>query len=1148
MRRDIPLTRWQSLRSDHQGLSGNEVLAQRARFGDNAIIEAAVNPRLELARETLKDPMIWFLVMTALAYACLGNYPEALTLVVAIPPLIAMDAFLHRRVRVSAAGPKRQPAATARVWRDGVLREIPAIQLVPGDRVQVISGESIPADGLIVDCEQPRIDESSLTGEANPVGKRALSAWPSRADEQSEYIRIDGIHWGLAGTRLLTGSLTLRIVYTGSRTLHGEIVQTAAIGKREWTFLQSSLAALVGTFAVASGVLCLFLAGVRLRQGHEWADMLIGVAALAVTALPVVFPAVFSVYLGVGVYCLARRKALVRLGGSAETIGRVTCVCSDKTGTITEGRLRLEHLEPASPIMAGELLFWAGLASRGDRGDSLDGAILRRLAEQPNGGKTRVMLAAYPYTEQRRRETAVVRLEDRLVAVSKGAPEVLLGLASLDAQERRAWSRRVDLLAAQGHKVLACAYWELPEPWAGGEPDRAGVFAGLLAYMDPVREGVVDAVRDCRAAGIHVILITGDHPATAAAVGREIGLLDAGSDGIVLGDDLEALGSRIEWGEIRVVARALPAHKPALVRALKERGEIVAVTGDGGNDAPALRAADAGIARGERGTRAARETASIVLLNDSFDAIVQAIAEGRKLFRNLQLGFQYLLMTHIPLAITAAFIPLAGYPILYLPIHILWYEALIHPTALLVFQELPARGLLSSSRRRQTAGLFSPAEWGLIGVVATLLTILVSLVYERGLQPGMNVEHGRAMAMVVLTCAGASATALLSRLRTPAAWVMTGLTLLTALGFVQIPDLAHYLSLRPLPGDDWLIAMAGGFLSVAMPMAAFHAAGRWWGRMTGRRRAETGEATETARGGAGQAAPSLTRYAWWSVLTAVATIALKSGAYLLTGSVALLSDAAESLVNLTAAIFALIALRFAHRPADETHPFGHGRAEYFSSGFEGAMILVAAVGILLSAWERLQHPQGLEALDIGILISIAAAILNGGMALTLLRAGRRFQSITLEADGRHLMTDVWTTVAILLGLGGLALTGWLWLDSVIAMLAALNIVSSGVTLIRRSLSGLLGVALPVEERQLVEAILEKYRRQGIQFHDLRARIAGSHRLITLHVLVPGDMAVQQAHELMENIEGDIRARLQNLLVVTHVEPLDDPASFRHDIL
>jgi cation diffusion facilitator family transporter len=212
------------------------------------------------------------------------------------------------------------------------------------------------------------------------------------------------------------------------------------------------------------------------------------------------------------------------------------------------------------------------------------------------------------------------------------------------------------------------------------------------------------------------------------------------------------------------------------------------------------------------------------------------------------------------------------------------------------------------------------------------------------------------------------------------------------------------------------------------------------------------------------------------------------------------------------------------------------------------MILVAAVGILLSAWERLQHPQGLEALDIGILISIAAAILNGGMALTLLRAGRRFQSITLEADGRHLMTDVWTTVAILLGLGGLALTGWLWLDSVIAMLAALNIVSSGVTLIRRSLSGLLGVALPVEERQLVEAILEKYRRQGIQFHDLRARIAGSHRLITLHVLVPGDMAVQQAHELMENIEGDIRARLQNLLVVTHVEPLDDPASFRHDIL
>jgi len=1153
MRRDIPLSRLQDLPAGKQGLLPSEIQRRRARYGWNNILETPVNPWFSLVRDTLKDPMIWFLVGTGIVYAVLGSYTESLALLVAILPLVGMDAFLHRRTQASTEGLRRQLARTARVVREGQVTEVMATELVPGDLVRVVTGEAFPADGLIVDGGHLQADESSLTGEAFPVHKHALSALPS-SDAGAGAVWVEGESWGWAGSRLLTGQAELRVVFTGGDTLYGQIVQAAVAGQRERTPLQDAIAHLVSFLMVAAGVLCLILAGVRLRQGHDWVDALISAATLAVAALPEEFPVVFTVFLGVGIYRLARSQALVRRGVSVENIGRVSCICSDKTGTLTEGRLRLEHLLPAADTDETDLLFWASLASRGDSGDPMDEAILTRLAGQPERPRPEMLLATYPYTEQRRRETAVLKLNDQLIAVSKGSPEALLELSTLEPSARRHWIELVERFAAQGHKVLGCLHWELQGSWMGGEPDRGGTFAGLLACEDPIRDGVVEAVRQCRDAGIQVIMVTGDHPATAASVARDIGLIDTASDGILLGEDLTAYGGQVDWHRVRVVARALPSQKLDLVNALKARGEIVAVTGDGVNDVPALQAADVGIAMGERGTRSAREVAAIVLLNDNFGAIVHAIAEGRQLFRNLQLSFQYLLMLHIPLVITATFIPLAGYPILYLPIHIVWYETLIHPTALLVFQELAAAGPLQPIRKRQAARFFSAGEWWLIAAVGILLTALVLWTYDRGLAPGRNIEHARAMAMVVLTCASASATAVLSRMRTRGAWWMIALTLGSSLLLVQTPKLAAWLSLQPLHRDDWLIAMAGGILSVAAPVGLF-AAGRrirqaWFALLgSAGSHADTASAPNAVNLSRGEpTSPPLTRYAGWSVLTALLTIVLKAGAYVLTGSVALLSDAAESLVNLVAAAFALVTLHIAARPADESHPFGHGKAEYFSSGFEGAMILVAATGILYAAGTRLLHPQPLQALDLGILISVIASVCNGVMALTLLRVGRRYRSITLEADGQHLMTDVWTTGAIVLGLGGMAITGWAWLDPVIAMVAGLNIVHAGIRLILRSLSGLLDTALPAEERDVIEEILNRYRRQGFEFHDLRARPAGAHRLVTLHALVPGVMTIQEAHDLMERIEGDIREHLPNLLIVTHAEPLDDPASFRHEML
>lgn len=289
-------------------------------------------------------------------------------------------------------------------------------------------------------------------------------------------------------------------------------------------------------------------------------------------------------------------------------------------------------------------------------------------------------------------------------------------------------------------------------------------------------------------------------------------------------------------------------------------------------------------------------------------------------------------------------------------------------------------------------------------------------------------------------------------------------------------------------------------------------------------------------------AASLKRYAWLSIGAAVATILLKGWAWWLTGSVGMLSDALESFVNLAGAMMALAMLTLAAMPADENHAHGHGKAEYFSSAFEGFLILVAAISIGYAAIDRLLNPQPLEAVGIGLAVSVAASVINLVTSRTLMDVGRRYQSITLEADAHHLMTDVWTSAGVIVGVGLVWATGWLWLDPVIALAVAANIVWTGWQLLHRSAAGLMDVSLPAEEIAAIEGVLADYRRQGLDFHALRTRQAGSRAFVSLHVLVPGAWTVQQGHDWSERIESDLRRAVPNMHVITHVEPLEDPRS------
>lgn len=804
-RRNVPLERLAALPLGAQGLSAAQVETQRS-YGFNDIVAQAASGWWVVARDTARDPMLWFLALTAGLFGLLGQVTESLTLLAAMAPLLGMDAYLHRRTSASSAGLASRLASSARVSRDGQWRDIPSRELVPGDLAEVTPGEYFPADGLLVSGTGLQVDESTLSGESLPVAKRALDSaalLPASASEE---------HWGTAGTRLLTGRARLRIVFIGGETRYGEIVRSATEGGHAATPLQKAIGELVAVLLGVAVVMCVVLAAIRLWHGHGWIDAILSAVTLAVAALPEEFPVVYTFFLGVGVFRLARKKALVRRAVAVENIGRVSCIVSDKTGTITAGSLVLAHRAPTDGSDEDSVLQAAAFASRPDSGDPLDQALHDAAGALPPTTR----LADFPFTEARRRETVVLRREGGdATAFTKGAPETVLAACGLSDLERAGWLARVEAYAQSGHKVIGCARRDMA---AGapldGEPQAGFEFAGLLAFEDPVRDGVREAIADCMAAGMRVIMVTGDHPATAAAIAREIGLGGTQPLVVVLASDDDAGAVLRAHGGVHVVARATPPQKLALVQALQAEGELVAVTGDGVNDVPALRLADIGVAMGERGTRSAREVAPVVLLDDNFRTIVDAVAEGRQLFQNLRLAFTYLLLVHLPLVIGAAAIPLMDLPLLFLPVHVVWLELVIHPTAMLAFQDLPVREPLASVRRHRRARFFSADAWLAIVLVGGLVSVAVVWSYLHALGVDRDVEHARAMALTVLLLASAGITTGLTKLRQATArWLVAGT--LASLGvLVQVPAISGVLNLRPLHGADWALAVAA-FAAVA---------------------------------------------------------------------------------------------------------------------------------------------------------------------------------------------------------------------------------------------------------------------------------------------------------------------------------------------
>ncbi|HEX5417404.1 MAG TPA: cation-transporting P-type ATPase, partial [Chloroflexota bacterium] len=705
------------------GLTTGEAQRRLVDYGPNLLVpETRRPPLIQWILHPLADPMVVLLLVAGTGYIFLRDYLDAVIVLVALVPIALIGAVLELRAEHALEALRQLTAPTAVVWRDGRRRVIPAAEIVPGDLVGVQEGDIVPADGELVEGGPLVVDEAALTGESQAVMKNISG---SEADRLL-----------FAGTTVRSGRGRIRVTATGPRTRYGHIGSLVARIQQPPTPLQRLINRLIGQATVVAAVFCIGVAAIELVAGRGLVAAFTAGISLAIAALPEEFAIVYTLYLSLGAWKLAREHALVRRLASVETLGATTVICTDKTGTLTVGRVAIAALAtPTSLVLSGEpltddarrLVEAAVLASEPAPFDPLDLAIVRFASSHgidvADLHRQR-LVQDYPFDPILKYVSHVWQGAGGLRIYAKGSIEGILDRSHATEKERRKMLEANQALAAKGLRVIAVAMGELPGSRGDRRDDECHLsLLGLVAFADPPRPEVVEAIRECCEAGIRVIMLTGDHPLTAHAVAEEIGLPHAGE--VVTGDEMDQLDPAScdqLIAEANIFARMRPEQKYELVRQLRARGQIVAMTGDGINDAPALREADIGVAMGERGTAVAREAADLVLLDDNFATIVAAVREGRHIFENLRRAFAYLIAFEAPLLLAALVIPLTGVPLLLLPSLLILSELIVHPTVSLVFQADPAPpDLMRRPPRRPGAGLLAGAD--LIRALAEGLTL-----------------------------------------------------------------------------------------------------------------------------------------------------------------------------------------------------------------------------------------------------------------------------------------------------------------------------------------------------------------------------------------------------------------------------------------
>ena len=825
------------------GLSEADVQARLKTEGYNELPRPDRRTPWRIVLDVLREPMLSLLLGGGVIYLLLGDRKEAVILLAFATMSVLITVVQETRTERVLEALRDLTSPRALVIRDGARKRIAGREVVRGDFIVLAEGDRVPADAELVESRDLQTDESLLTGESVPVRKIV------RSDDATPIAQRPGgddLPYVFAGSLVVSGTGIGEVVAIGAQSEIGRIGQSLNTLENEPPRLQAQTRKLVRMFAMVGAivsVLAVLLHG-TLRGG--WLDAVLAGIALGMSMLPEEFPVVLTVFMAMGAWRISRARVLTRRAAAIETLGSATVLCTDKTGTLTENRmsiveLRVKNAEAHRPRDAPgakmpepfhELVEFSLLASAKDPFDPMEKAFHDLGRRQLTGtahlhGPEWTLVQAYGLRPDLLAMSHVWQAADGrpdFVIAAKGSPEAIADLCHLGAADLAALTQSLEVMAAEGLRILGVARARfagqvLPDT----QHDFAFEFLGLVGLADPLRASVPAAVSQCRSAGIKVVMITGDYPATARAIARQAGL-DA--EDLVTGQELAKLSDAELARRVRtatVFARIMPEQKLRIVNALKANGEIVAMTGDGVNDAPSLKAAHIGIAMGGRGTDVAREASSVVLLDDDFGSIVTSVELGRRIYDNLRKAMGFIFAVHVPIAGMALLPLVSGLPILFGPMHIAFLEMVIDPVCSLVFEaETEEDDVMLRPPRSPDQPLFSAALIGWSLLQGAVALVLVAAIFITASQRGMPEEEVRALTFfsLVLTIVGlifvnrsfsASLATALRRPNPALAWVLTAVTMMLGLTLLW-PVASALFRFGPLHVDDLSLTFAAGVL------------------------------------------------------------------------------------------------------------------------------------------------------------------------------------------------------------------------------------------------------------------------------------------------------------------------------------------------
>lgn len=822
------------------GLTADTVEARLKTDGYNELPSSKKRTFLDTVIEVTKEPMFLLLIAGGAIYLLIGDIEEALMLLGFVFVVIGITIYQERKVERALEALKNLSSPRALVIRDGEARRIPGREVVRGDILLLEEGDRVPADAILISCSNLLVDESLLTGESVPVRKA-----PSEQDSVIGRPGGDDLPFVYSSTLVIQGHGVAEVTGTGLQTEVGRIGKALTVQGPEKTRLQIETERLVKLFAGIGITVCLLVIVIYCLTRGDWLSGILLGLTLAMALIPEEIPVVLTLFLALGAWRMSRRRVLTRQLKSIQTLGSTTVLAVDKTGTLTMNMMTVRKLYACGHFFAVDgkkdhlpepvhlLLEYSMLASQCNPADPMEKAIratgIQMLAGTEHIHDNWELVHEYTLSRELLALSHVWRSPagNLFVIASKGAPEAIFDLCHMDPGRTAELNRQVQVMAGEGLRVLGVAkasfsISDLPSSQHDYEFD----FVGLIGFSDPLRPEVAAAVSECYDAGLRTIMITGDYPVTAQNIARQAGIRQC--DEIITGPELNAMSDEALTGRIKsinVFARVVPEQKLRIVTALKNSGEIVAMTGDGVNDAPALKSAHIGFAMGGRGTEVAREAASFVLLDDDFSSIVQAVRTGRRIFDNLKKAFAYILAVHVPIAGMSLLPVLLGWPVALFPAHIAFLELIIDPVCSVVFEaETEEKDIMKRPPRKPDDPLFDKKTIVLSVLQGIIVLIAVLAVYQLAPLMGETEDQARALAFTTLVISNLClvytnrswSRTVIEMIRTPnSALILVTAGAILVLGLaIYVPFLASVFKFQPPHLTDLLICVIISIASI----------------------------------------------------------------------------------------------------------------------------------------------------------------------------------------------------------------------------------------------------------------------------------------------------------------------------------------------